>query len=180
MSAAAQCWAEGREGEVATQAWHWKAKYFEKKVFVSNAHSTAPTSHPSLFRNSLNDYRLLAFHLEMSTWKAFSKLDALKSIPRGLLILLCVHAKSLLLLLLLLSHFSHVRLFETLWTIAHQAPLSMEFSRWEYWSGFPRPPPGDLPDPEIKPTSLMSPALAGRFFLPLESTGKPTDTINLH
>ena len=71
----------------------------------------------------------------MSTWKAFSKLDALKSIPRGLLILLCVHAKSLLLLLLLLSHFSHVRLFETLWTIAHQAPLSMEFSRWEYWSG---------------------------------------------
>ena len=45
-----------------------------------------------------------------------------------------------------------------------QAPLSMGFSRQEYWSGLPRPPPGDLPDPGIKPVSLMSPALAGGFF----------------
>ena len=45
-----------------------------------------------------------------------------------------------------------------------QAPLSMRFSRQEYWSGLPCPPPGDLPDPGIKPTSLMSPALAGGFF----------------
>ena len=52
----------------------------------------------------------------------------------------------------------------TLWTVACQAPLSMEFSRQEYWSGFPCPPPGDLPDPGIEPRSLMSPALAGRFF----------------
>ena len=52
----------------------------------------------------------------------------------------------------------------TPWTVAHQAPLSMEFSRQEYWSGLPRSPPGDLPDPGIEPTSLMSPALAGRFF----------------
>jgi len=46
-----------------------------------------------------------------------------------------------------LNCFSHARLFVTLWTIAHQAPLSMRFSRQEYWSGLPCPPPGDLPDP---------------------------------
>ena len=63
-----------------------------------------------------------------------------------------------------LSHFSHVHLFETLWTIAHQAPLSMGFSRHEYWSGLPFPSPGDLPDTGIEPGSLMSPALAGEFF----------------
>ena len=65
-----------------------------------------------------------------------------------------------------LSHFSHVRLFVTPRTVAHQAPLSMEFSRQEYWSGFPCPPPGDLPDPGIEPESLMSPALASGFFTP--------------
>ena len=43
-----------------------------------------------------------------------------------------------------------------LWTVAHQAPLSMGFSRQEYWSGLPCPPPGDLPDPGIKPISLAS------------------------
>ena len=63
-----------------------------------------------------------------------------------------------------LRRFSCVRLFETPWTVAHQAPLSMGFSRQEYWSGLPCPPPGDLPDPGIKPASLTSPALAGRFF----------------
>ena len=45
-----------------------------------------------------------------------------------------------------------------------QAPLLMEFSRQEYWSGLPFPTPGDLPNPEIKPTSLASPVLAGVFF----------------
>ena len=51
----------------------------------------------------------------------------------------------------------------TPWTVAHQAPLSMGFSRQEYWSGLPCPPPGDLPDPRIEPASLTSSALAGRF-----------------
>ena len=64
----------------------------------------------------------------------------------------------------MLSLFSHVQLFETPWTVAHQAPASMGFSTQEYWSGLPFPAPGDLPDPGIEPTSLMSPALAGRFF----------------
>ena len=59
---------------------------------------------------------------------------------------------------------SHVRLFATPWTVAHQAPLSMGFSRQEYWSGLPCPPLGALPHPGIEPTSLVSPALAGRFF----------------
>ena len=59
---------------------------------------------------------------------------------------------------------SHVWLFGTLWTVARQAPLSMGFPRQEYWSGLPCPSPGDLPDPGIKPTSLMSPALADGFF----------------
>ena len=52
----------------------------------------------------------------------------------------------------------------TLRTVAHQAPLSMGFSRQEYWSGLPCPSPGDLPDPGIEPVSLTSPALAGGFF----------------
>ena len=50
------------------------------------------------------------------------------------------------------------------WTVACQAPLSMGFSKQEYWSGLPFPPPGDLSDQRIEPASLMSPALAGRFF----------------
>ena len=49
--------------------------------------------------------------------------------------------------------FSHVRLFAIPWTVAHQAPLSMGFSRQEYWSGLPFPSPGDLPDPRIEPRS---------------------------
>ena len=62
-----------------------------------------------------------------------------------------------------LSHFSRVCLFATLWTVACQAPLSM-VSRQKYWSGLPCPSPGNLPNPGIKPTSLLSPALASRFF----------------
>ena len=59
---------------------------------------------------------------------------------------------------------SRVQLFTTPWTAAHQAPLSMGFSRQGYWSGVPLPVLGDLPDPGIEPASLMCPTLAGRFF----------------
>ena len=59
------------------------------------------------------------------------------------------------------SHFSHVQLFTTLWTVACQAPLSMEFFRQEYWSGLPFPTPG-YPDPGIKPGS---PALQAESFV---------------
>ena len=58
------------------------------------------------------------------------------------------------------SRFSHVWLFATPWTVAHQAPLSMGFSRQEYWSGLPCcPPPADLSDPGIEPVSPASPSL---------------------
>ena len=53
----------------------------------------------------------------------------------------------------MLSHFSHVQLFLTLWTVAHQAPLSTEFSKQEYWSGLPFPSPWDFPNPGIEPAS---------------------------
>jgi len=59
---------------------------------------------------------------------------------------------------------SRVQLFVTPWTVACQAPLSVGFSRQEYWSGLPFPPPGDLPNPGIEPISPVSPALAGGFF----------------
>ena len=81
-----------------------------------------------------------------------------------------------------LSYFSRVWLFATLWTIAHQDPLSMEFSRQEHWSVLPCPSPGDFPNPGIETMSLSCPALAGRFFcffcffvffLPLAPPGKP-------
>ena len=72
----------------------------------------------------------------------------------------------------MLNHFSHGRLFATLWTLALQALPSMGFFRQDYWSGLPCPFPGDLPDPGIKPASLMSLALAGGF-LPLVPSGKP-------
>ena len=59
---------------------------------------------------------------------------------------------------------SHVWLFVTPWTLACQAPLSMEVSLEEHWNRLPFPSPGDLPDPGIKPESLEPPALEGRFF----------------
>ena len=67
---------------------------------------------------------------------------------------------------------SHIQLFTTLWTIAHQTPLSMVPPRQEYWSGLPCPPPGDLSNPGIEPVSPTSPASAGRFFT-IEPPGKP-------
>ena len=67
----------------------------------------------------------------------------------------------------------YVQLFVTPWTVARQAPLSMGFSRQEYWSGLPFPSPGDLPVPGIKPAS---PALAGSFFI-VEPLGKPSNVL---
>ena len=72
-------------------------------------------------------------------------------------------------MLLLLSHFSRVRLYVTPWTAAHQVSLSMGFSRQEYWSGLQCSPPGDLPNPGIEPGS---PALQADP-LPLSHQGSP-------
>ena len=65
----------------------------------------------------------------------------------------------------MLSHFSCVQFFVTPRTVTHQTSLSVRFSKQEHWSRLPCPPPGDLPDPGIEPVSLMSPVLAGRFFI---------------
>ena len=70
---------------------------------------------------------------------------------------LCMHV-------CMLSHFSRVQLIATSWTIAHQALLSMGFSRQEHQNMLPCSSPGDLPSPGIEPMSLTSPVLAGRFF----------------
>ena len=59
---------------------------------------------------------------------------------------------------------SHIQLSVTPWTVVLQIPLSLGFSRQEYWSELPSPSPSDLPDPGIEPVSLASPALAGGFF----------------
>ena len=74
------------------------------------------------------------------------------------------------------SHFSHVWLFAMLWTVSCQTPLSMGFSRQEYWSELQRPPPGDLPDPGSKPIS-MSPALASGFFTTSATWEAPVNAI---
>ena len=66
----------------------------------------------------------------------------------------------------------HIQFFATPWTVAHQAPLPMEFSRQDHWSGLSFPPPGDFLDPGIKTASPLSPALASGFFT-TESPGKP-------
>ena len=87
---------------------------------------------------------ILALHCRIKT---YYKLNGLKQHKFTVF----VHAQLL----------SCVWLSATPWTVAHQAPLSMGFSRQEYWSGFPFPFPGDLPDPGIKPTSS---ALSGGFF----------------
>ena len=88
-----------------------------------------------------------------------SPTDCLPSLLVNVLIFYyCVYAKLL----------SHVRLFGTPWTIAHQSPLSMGFSRQEYWSGLPCLPPGDLPNSGTEPES---PALQA-YSLPSEPPGK--------
>ena len=77
-------------------------------------------------------------------------------------VIACMHAQLL----------SYVRLFVTPWTVAHQAPLSMKFSKQEYWSGLPFPPPGYLLESRVEPTSPAFPALASSFFTTVP-TGKP-------
>ena len=102
-----------------------------------------------------------------------------QSIPEKIKLFLCLFSVSCVIfqkefsfLPCVLSRCSHVQLFLTLWSIAHQAPLAMGFSKQEYWSGLPFPSPGDLPDPGIEALSSVPPALAGQS-LPLSYPGSP-------
>ena len=79
-----------------------------------------------------------------------------------------------------LSCFSRVRLFATLWTVARQAPLSMGFSRQEYWRGLPFSTPVDLPNLGIEPACHISPALAGRFFTTSATWGAPLKEVEVY
>ena len=72
-----------------------------------------------------------------------------------------------------LNHFSSVWLFAMLWTVVRQVPLSMGFSRQEYWSGLPCPPLGDLPDPGIEPISLKSTCIGKRVLYHYRHLGSP-------
>ena len=95
-------------------------------------------------------------------WKTESFSQELKNKPQQTILLIFLvesHACAGM-----LSCYSRVQLCVTLWTVARQAPLCMGFSRQEYWSGLPCPPPGDLNDPGIEPPSPASASLAGRFF----------------
>ena len=76
---------------------------------------------------------------------------------------------------MIVKSFSHVRLFVTPWTVACQTPLSMRFSRQEYWDGLPFPTLRDLPDPGMEP---RSPALQADA-LPSEPPGKPPNIIGI-
>ena len=83
----------------------------------------------------------------------------------------CMHAW-------MLGRFSHVQLFATPWTVPHQAPLSMQFSRQEYWSRLPFPSPGDFPDPGVSPMSPASPALQADSLL-LSHQGNPVKVVQV-
>ena len=71
------------------------------------------------------------------------------------------------------------QLFVTLWTVTHQAPFSMGFSRQEYWSRLPCPPPRNLPDPRIEPVSPVPPPLADGFFTTSATWEAPQKCISL-
>ena len=103
-------------------------------------------------------------------------------LPFGTLVCVCV-CVCVCACMCVLSCFSPVQLCATLWTVAHQAPLSMGFSKQKYWSRLPCSPRGSLPDPEIESLSLMSPALAGGFFTiraTWEALSEPSLTVIKH
>ena len=138
------------------RSWSCHNSHYLRKQSVQKRFSSVQFSH-SVVSNSLRPHES-AHQASLSITKSQSslKLMSIKSVMPSSHLILCL---------------SHVQLFATPWTVARQAPLSLEFSRQEYWSSrLPFPTPGDLPDPGIKPSS---PALAGRFFT-TELPGKPS------
>ena len=108
--------------------------------------------------------------LSMTISRSLLKLMSIESVmPSNQLILCRSLSPPPIFMKVKVKSLSRVQLFATPWTVAHQAPLSMGFSRQEYWSGLPFPSPGDLPDPGIKP---KSPTLQADT-LTSEPPGKP-------
>ena len=139
-------WLEDRPGVYPSQSSVKFMKSLDIKS-VGGGHGVPPSASGSFGKNAWNpDFR--------------ESVNSADSCPLGktrVCVCVCVCMRTL-------SCFSCVRLFATPWTLAHQALLSMGFSRQEYWRGLPWPPSGVLPNPRVKSVSLMSPALAGRFF----------------
>ena len=105
---------------------------------------------PLIFFRSLTNHYKFFFH---KSFQLHEGKDC-AALIHSFILIVCVWAQLL----------SCVQLFGTLWTVTCQAPLSIGFSRQEYWSELPFPATRDHTDPEIEPTSLASPALAGGFF----------------
>ena len=129
----------------------------EQNVSVDSAMSTPPSSPPSRLLDSWAPKRRQSF-------RPCNFKERKGSIPQEVFLCgcMCVHACTL----------SLIQLFVTPWTGAHQAPLSMEFSRQEYWSGVPCPPPGDLPDSGIETLSSCVSSVASES-LTTSPPGKP-------
>ena len=149
-----------KEMLIQTTMWIHLKKYYSKLVPLLGEHGKKEANHCRFGGGSFNKQRALhiSFALFGHNTKQISQTthQNFKSLCRSLNgVQLCILSAGML------SCFSRVQLFVTLWTVAHQVPLSVEFSRQEYWNGLPFLPLGDLSDPGIKPTS---PALAGRFF----------------
>ena len=120
--------------------------------------------HAFVYSSQASSHILIRFYFLISCFNVTPSCYSLS--VSSVCVCVCVCAR-------VLSCFSRDQLFAAPWTIAHQAPLSMGFSRQEYWSGLPRPPPGDLPDPGIKP---VSPALQADS-LQLSHWGSPGEFI---
>ena len=142
---------------------HAKMEMDWTDVSASQGVPKTASTHQQLQEASREGFFSRAFwgSLALSTfWFQTSGLQNSQRISSVVLSHLCVCCAQLL---------SRVQLFAPLWTVVSQVPPSMVFSRQEYWSGLPFPPPGDLPDPGIEPTSS---ALAGGFFTTVPP-GKP-------
>ena len=121
-------------------------------------------SHENILQGKLSHLPFQYLHKDLMIWGHISNpgILAAKSlaVKAGGVIMNCYDGLYMICVCVL----SHVWLSVTPRTVVDQASLSMGFSQQEYWSGLPFPSPEDLPDPGIEPTSLASPALAGRFF----------------
>ena len=160
----------GGRGRRGRQKMRWQDASLTRWTWVSvNSGSWWWTGRPDVlqFMGSQKvryDWATELNRTEICLWSHCSRKQASSLSPHWCTDLLTAQDKDLYMCLCMLSCFSPILLFVTLWIVAHQAPPSMDFSRQEYRSGLSCSPPGDLPNSRTEPMSLMSPALAGKFF----------------